>query len=124
MARSSRDEKAAFGDVRLKGRRRKGGGGLLVHGRCLYGGEFWQATDGGPELLGQVAVAGDAVAFAAVERVFAAPVAQDHFGVVDEVAVDGNFGTVDGERCDAKPVGIGVIGGFAVAHACAGTQCR
>ena len=38
-------------------------------------GEFRQALDRLLELLRQVAIAGDAVAFASVERVLAAPVA-------------------------------------------------
>ena len=56
---------------------------------------FRQPSDRLPQLLGQVAVAGDAVALA-VERVLAAPGAQHHLGVVQEVAVDRHLGAVDG----------------------------
>ena len=72
-----------------------------------------QAVDGFLELLGQVAVAGDAVAFASVERVLAGPGAQDHFGMVQEVAIDRNLCAIDRKRGDAQPVGIDVVGRLA-----------
>ena len=90
---------------------RLGGGGvnaeagwLLLNRACLQRGEFRQAADRLPELLGQVAVAGDAVALAAVERVLAAPGAQDHFRMVEEVAIDRNLDALDGKRRDAQAI--------------------
>ena len=69
---------------------RSGGGGVnegvrrsFLGWRCWQRGEFRQAADGVLELLGQIAVADDAVALA-VERVLAAPGAQDHFRVVEK----------------------------------------
>ena len=98
---------------------RSGGGGVkaaagwFLGRRCLQRSEFRQAVDRFLELLGQVAVAGDAVAFASVERVLAAPVAQDHFGMVEEIAVDRDLHAVDRKRGDAQPVRIGVVGRLA-----------
>jgi hypothetical protein len=54
-------------------------------------------TDGLPQLVCQIATAGDAVAVA-VQRVLSGPFPQDHFGVMDEVRVDGNCLTVDVDR--------------------------
>ena len=64
------------------------------------------------ELLGEIAVAQDAVAFTSVERVFAGPVAQDHFGMVEEVSIDWNFCAIDRKRGDLQPVVIDVAGGL------------
>ncbi len=33
--------------------------------------------------------------------------------MVQEVAIDRNLRAIDGQRCDAQPVGIDVVGGFA-----------
>src|SRR5262249_29688873 len=72
-----------------------------------------QAAHCFPELLAQVAVAVNAVAFPAVQRVLAGPVAQHHFGMVQEIAVYRNLCAIDLQRCDAQPVGIDVAGRFA-----------
>ena len=65
------------------------------------------------ELPGQIAAACHAVAFPAIERVFAGPCAQYHLGMIQEVAVDGNLCAIDLQRSDAQPVGIDMAGGFA-----------
>ena len=62
------------------------------------------------ELGGQVAIAGDAIAFSAIERVLAGPGTQYHFWMVQEVPVDCNLTTLDGERADAEPLVINVVG--------------
>ena len=60
---------------------RSGGGGVNDRGGFCFGlrrlalGEFRQALDRLLELLRKIAVAGDAVPFASVERVLAGPVA-------------------------------------------------
>ena len=79
------DEEAAFGDVALGRRRREGN--LLRDGSHGRGDTLGQPPDGGGELLGQVAPGDDAVA-GVVEPVLAAPGAQHHLRVVEEVAVD------------------------------------
>ena len=48
------------------------------------------------QLRGKIAAAGDAVAFPAIERVLAGPAAKDHFGMVQEVAVDRYIDAFDG----------------------------
>ena len=69
--------------------------------------------DGILELPGQIAAAGDAVAFPSIERVLAGPGAQDHFGMVQEVAVDGNLCAIDRKRGNAQPFVIDMIGRLA-----------
>jgi hypothetical protein len=71
-----------------------------------------EALNGLLELVGQLAIADEAVALA-VEGVFAAPSAQNHFGMVQEIAVDGSFHVLNGERSHAKPVRIGMAGRLA-----------
>jgi len=76
------------------------------------GGGFWQAADSSLELQSQVAVAAHAVAFA-VERVLARPGAKDHFGVMVEIAVDGDVRAKGGKRRCAQPVRVGMVGRLA-----------
>ncbi len=61
------------------------------------------------ELAGQVSVGYEAVTLA-VKRVLAAPGAEDHFRVVQEVAVDRDFFPLDGKRGNPDPIGIKMIG--------------
>ena len=44
--------------------------------------------------------------------------------MVQEVPVDRNLTTLDGERGHAEPVSIGMAGRLAGAHACEGIRCR
>jgi acetyltransferase-like isoleucine patch superfamily enzyme len=64
------------------------------------------------ESPGKIAVAGDAVTFA-IEGVFAGPVTEDHFGIFQEVAIDGNVLAVDGQWSYAQPVSIDMVCWFA-----------
>ncbi len=57
----------------------------------------------------EVAMASDAVASITIELAFACPGAEDHFWVVMEIAVDGNFAAFDGKRLGGDPVWISVI---------------
>ncbi len=104
------DEETALRDV-LDGRRGREGGrcGRFLDGTRGRRRRLRQAADRVPELLGQVAVGGDAVALA-VERVLAGPGAKHHLRVVQEVAVDRNLDALDGKRCGLQPVRIGVVG--------------
>ncbi len=68
--------------------------------------------DGFLQLPGKFAIAGNAVTLASVERVLAGPGAKHHFGMVQEVAIDGYVHAFDGQRANAQPVGIGMVGGF------------
>ena len=86
---------------------------MFLDCRGLDRSELRQAVDRILKLPGQVAVAENAVAFASVERVLAGPCAQDHFRMVQEVAVDRNLCAIDLQRGDAQPVGIDMAGGFA-----------
>ena len=76
-------------------------------------GEFRQALDRLLELLRQITVARDAVAFSSVERVFAGPAAKDHFGMVEEIAVDCDFGAIDRKRGNSQPLRVGMVGRLA-----------
>ena len=89
-----------------------GAGGSSAEDACNGAncGRRWIAAVSWP---GQVAVGKKAVAFASVERVLAAPGAKDHFGMVQEVAVDGHVHALDGNRGDAKPVRIDMVGRLA-----------
>ena len=61
------------------------------------------------ERIASVAVAGDAIPLT-VERVFARPGSEDHFWVVEEIAIDCDVDAVNGMRSDAKPLRIDVPG--------------
>src|SRR5262249_41282989 len=97
------DEEAPLGDVppwrgwdEGRGRgcgRRVGPLGLRLEDPALR-----QPLDGLPELLPEVAAGQDAVALRAVERVLAAPGAQDLLGMIQEILVDHDLGAVDRQR--------------------------
>ncbi len=124
MVRSSATKEAAFGDVAFRWRRCESRGGWFLGRRCLQRSELRQALDRIPKLPGQVAVAENAETLAAVERVLAGPGAQNHFGMVEEVAIDRNLCAIDHKRSDTQPVGIDVAGRFAPVHASEETRCR
>ena len=73
---------------------------------------FGQSCDGLLELLGEVAVAEDAIA-RGVGTFLAGPIAQHHLGMMVKIHVDGHVHPVDGERLGAQPLGVRVLGWLA-----------
>ena len=74
---------------------------------------LWQSTDRRRELFFQIAVAFEAESFAAVEGVLAGPIAENHFGMVQKVFVDGNRRAIDRKRGDSQPFWIDMVGSLA-----------
>jgi hypothetical protein len=63
-----------------------------------------------PQLPGKIALGDDAVAGpGAVEAILTAEGAEDHLGMAQKVAVDGNLNAFDGERVSPKPLGIDMV---------------
>ena len=73
------------------------------------------------ELLGQVAVASDAVALS-IECVLARPGAKHHLRVAQEIPVDGDVDALNGKRCGLQPGGVGMVDSFPcdTPHICSG----
>ena len=98
------DVEAPLGDV--SERRRSGNTSrdpFFLHGWLSIWFAWWKAADGGLELLCQAAVRSNAVAVATVQLVLAAPTPKDHLWTIEEVTVDGDLGTVDGEWRRLQP---------------------
>src|SRR6185437_15669083 len=98
------DEETALAEVRQRRWGREGWGGFRRRGDGDGGHALGQPADGGLELAGEIAVAGDAETFRPIHGVLSAPVAQHHVRVIQEVAIDRNFGPLDGQWRDMEPV--------------------
>ena len=72
-----------------------------------------QVLDRGGELGGEVAGGREAIPLAGIEPVVAAPGAEHHRGMLQEVAVDGDRHALDGEGGGLQPGGVRVGGRLA-----------
>ena len=107
---SSPDKETAFGQMGLQGRQRGRGHGpgaparwgapcTRPAGRCWIAAASCAARSPWPRRLYRLA---------GIEPVLAAPGAQHHLGMVQEIAVDGDLHALDGERGGLQPGGVGV----------------